>query len=986
MFWLDRFAGSPQRACRVTALSVACCLFVPFFLFSISSSAYSDVPKIIAKESRQIALTDKERAWLEKHPTIRLSYDGYFPPYSFYNDAGELEGLSVDVFRIISNQLGITLDVYPKATWKELYAAAQKREVDAVATMVKRPEREALFAFTKPYVFKSLVIMTREDDSRIERRDDLGGMSVALVKEYQYVKRVLEEYPSVKPYYVDTMLDGLNAVAIGKADAVITFLGGGHYLRTKYTIPNLKFSAIYDRESSLESIAVRGDWPELAAIFDKALKSIPESEMLELQTKWLPVGFLESNIEVELTEQERAWIKEHPVIHLGVDPEFAPFEYIDEETYSGITSDYIKLLNRRLGLNMQIARGLTWKDAVERVKKKELDILPCVGLTEERKAFLNYTRPYISFNRVIITRTDTPFITGPNDIRDRRVAVQLNSSHEGYLKDHTDITPIAYSTLKESLLALSNGKVDAFVGNVASSTYWIRKMNLTNLKVAAPVSQDLQSLHFAVRNDWPELTGILQKGLDSVSDKQRRKISEKWLLLEYEPVVDYWLVGQVSVGFVLLLIMISLWNVQISRQKKVIQLAENEALIANEKLTRMHDELEQLVEIRTSELRESEKNFRQAQKMEALGTLVGGIAHDFNNILAGMLGSIYLVQSSPDDRYLAKKSLSNAYDLGFRAADMIKQLLAFAREEKVSKSMLPLTPFFKEAVKLIRTGVEESIKFNSSSDVDDLFVNANSTQLQQLLFNLVNNARDAVVNLECPEINIRLNQFEADSVFIKQHPEITHAHFAVMEVQDNGEGIPEENLERLFDPFFTTKEVGKGTGLGLAMVYGSVQDHGGILEVESSPGHGSRFKVYLPLEEGGMSQVDQGGDDIHRGCGETILLVDDDLRLQDTTKAILIDLGYQVLVANDGREAVNLYTANPNKVDLVIMDVVMPNMNGPDAAKEMRQVDQKVKVVYLTGYDSKGILTSRLKQSPEVLLNKPCPISYLSRIIREQFD
>jgi len=135
-----------------------------------------------------------------------------------------------------------------------------------------------------------------------------------------------------------------------------------------------------------------------------------------------------------------------------------------------------------------------------------------------------------------------------------------------------------------------------------------------------------------------------------------------------------------------------------------------------------------------------------------------------------------------------------------------------------------------------------------------------------------------------------------------------------------------------------------------------------------------------------MSQIDRGGDDIHRGNGETILLVDDDQHLQDTTKMILINLGYEVLVANDGREAIKLFEAKPDSIDLVIMDVVMPNMNGPEAAKEIRQINQDAKVIYLTGYDSKGVLTSKLKQGPELVLNKPCPIAYLSRMIQEQFD
>ncbi len=442
-----------------------------------------------------------------------------------------MEGLAVDFVRVLTERAGINIETFPNATWKELYVAAQNREVDAVATMVLRPEREQWFLFTKPYIFKSLVIMTRFDYSDILKREDLEGKTIALVKEYQYSKRIIHEFPSVTPYYTDTTLDALNAVSIGKADAAITHMGGGHYLQTKYLLTNLKFAAVYDREPSMESIAVRRDWPELVSILDKALNSLSEYEKLQLQKKWLPVDVLSPNgIMVKLTKIEEAWISNHPEIRLGIDPEFAPFEYIAEDgTYSGIASDYIKLLNKRLGLNMQIVSNLTWEEAVEKARKGEIDVLPSVGMTEERKGFLRYSDPYINFHRVIITRTDTPFLTGLDDIKEMRVAVQANTSHEGYLKDHTAIQPLLYNSLQETLLAVSNGDADALVGNIASATYWIRKMNLTNLKIAAPVSQEIQSLYFAARKDWPELVNIINKGLESIGpgEKTRNTISRE---------------------------------------------------------------------------------------------------------------------------------------------------------------------------------------------------------------------------------------------------------------------------------------------------------------------------------------------------------------------------------------------------------------------------------------------------------------------------
>jgi len=933
-----------------------------------------------------IHLTEEERIWLKQHPVIRFGVDADFPPYEFVDQYNRHAGVSSDYLNALSEVLGVRFERAKDLGWSEVLRQTNDKQIDLIPLVTKSPQRAKYLSFTAPYIRYQIAIVSPQGEAIPQSLADLAGKKVALVKNYFSSKQVVAQQPDIQAYDVNTVIDALKAVAEGKAVAMIADAGTVSFLIRQYALSTLHISGFVDVSVPGFSMGVRSDWPELVTILDKALMAMPFEKQQQILQRWIE-GRHDEGVAIALSRREKAFIKEHPLIRLGIDPEFAPFEYMDEGRYSGMASDYIELLNRRLGLNMQVVKGLSWSEAVEGVKNGKVDLLPTVGMTEARKEFLNYTKPHIHFHRVIITRADLPFITGLDDISKLKVAVQANSSHAGYLKDFTRISPIPFPTLRQSLLALSNGDVDAFVGNIASSAYWIREMNLTNLKVAAPVSQEVQSLHFAVRKDWPELVTILQKGLDTISDKKRREVSEKWLLLKYDPVTDYVLIGQVSLAFMVLLILALLWNLQIRRQKKAVQLAQLEAEVANTKLTRMHKDLEALVETRTAELQASEKGFRQAQKMEALGTLVGGIAHDFNNILAGILGSTYLAKHAEDNPKVVNRSLTMVENLGYRAADMIKQLLAFSRQEDVNKSLLLLNPFYKEAFKLIRVGVDEGIKLNSDISGDEMVVRANSTQLQQLLFNLINNARDAVANEARPEITASLYRFEADEAFINRNPD--HAlgrGFAVMEVQDNGEGIAKENLDRLFDPFFTTKPVDKGTGLGLAMVYGAVKEHGGVLEVESVVGVGSRFKVYLPLEKNAVSYVEREDDEVQRGAGETILLVDDDQPLQTTIKTILTEIGYRVKVASNGREAVDLFAASADTIDLVLTDVVMPDMGGPEAVKEMRRINPHVKVVYLSGYDSRGGLADQLKQSHEILLNKPCSVSQLSRVIREKLS
>ncbi len=264
-------------------------LFFSIFLSSVAAADDFDgaVP-IGNKPDRVVQLTSKEQEWLDNHKRILIAFDGSLPPYSFLNDSGQLEGIAIEVMNTLSKRLGIKFETYPSSTWNKLYEAAATHKVDVVATMVNRPDRTQWFIFTKPYLIKSLVIMTKRDNVTINNRTDLVGKTVTMVKGYQYVDRVIEEFPSIIPYFVDSMLDGLNAVSTEKADAAITFMATASYLQTKYLLTDLKVAAFYDRNSANESIAVRKDWPILVDILQKALNTLSEEEMQNIYAKWVP--------------------------------------------------------------------------------------------------------------------------------------------------------------------------------------------------------------------------------------------------------------------------------------------------------------------------------------------------------------------------------------------------------------------------------------------------------------------------------------------------------------------------------------------------------------------------------------------------------------------------------------------------------------------------------------------------------------------------
>jgi len=378
-----------------------------------------------------------------------------------------------------------------------------------------------------------------------------------------------------------------------------------------------------------------------------------------------------------------------------------------------------------------------------------------------------------------------------------------------------------------------------------------------------------------------------------------------------------------------------------------------------------------------------EQQFQQAQKMEAIGTLVGGIAHDFNNMLAGIIANLYLVQRSIPEMPEVSRKLKSMEQLSFRAADMIQQLLTFARKDEVDIKRLPLTSFIKETFKLLHTSIPENIHLRQDICSDALMVNGDSTQLHQVLLNLINNARDALEGIESPNITLSLRPFSADEDFRRTHPDVPAGKYAHLRVTDNGCGIPAHRTEHLFEPFFTTKEQGKGTGLGLAMVFGAIQSHHGFIHVESAEAVGTTFHVYLPLLGDGKTAGAgrQQEDAVESGDGEWILLVDDDPHVISIGRELLESMGYQVATAHDGVQAIDIFTARENEIALVMMDVVMPAMGGVKAAEKIREIKPDVRILFCTGYDKHASMPERIPDGSTVL-SKPYNIAELSRTIR----
>ncbi|MDX8388879.1 MAG: response regulator, partial [Mariprofundaceae bacterium] len=383
-----------------------------------------------------------------------------------------------------------------------------------------------------------------------------------------------------------------------------------------------------------------------------------------------------------------------------------------------------------------------------------------------------------------------------------------------------------------------------------------------------------------------------------------------------------------------------------------------------------------------SEQKAMEQAFRETQKMEALGTLVGGVAHNFNNILAGITGKLYLARKKASTPEI-EPYLSSIDSLSQQAAEIIAQLMAFSHQGHEQASDFDLNLELKEAYKTAKLGIPEDIRLIEDFSTEGLFVHGNATQLQQVLMNLINNARDAMQRDKNRSIAVSVKSCDENNR-CKLNGEHCNANkgVACLKVEDTGKGMDEETVAKAFDPFFTTKEVGEGTGLGLSMSIGTIQQFGGNIEVKSVLGEGSTFAVYLPLIAQPVKERDESPVAIkEEGAGQLILVVDDEDIIREMMDEILTDFGYRVVTAEDGSKALEAFQAQPNNFSLLLTDLVMPNMDGRELAQEIRSIVPSMPIIFASGYDMKLLDIDMTDFEDAQFITKPVDIAGLNRLI-----
>ena len=379
-----------------------------------------------------------------------------------------------------------------------------------------------------------------------------------------------------------------------------------------------------------------------------------------------------------------------------------------------------------------------------------------------------------------------------------------------------------------------------------------------------------------------------------------------------------------------------------------------------------------------------EQQLFQAQKLEALGTLAGGVAHDFNNLLTGIIGmtELALKDTEPDSQVF--HYISGIPEQGKRGAELIASLMAFSRRAASELQPLALLPLAKETVTVLKRTIPEDVTVQMLWPEQLPVVNADPTQMQQVILNLATNARDAMP--AGGELTIEVGEASLDEEYCRHYAEARPGDYVCLSVRDTGIGMSPEVQDRIFEPFFTTKETGEGTGLGLAMVYGIVKNHNGFVHVCSERGTGTEFGIYLPIaEEQTCGDDEDMAEDIPRG-EETLLLVEDDSTVLSVGRGMLESLGYTVLTARDGEEALDVYGTRPGEIDLVLTDMTMPKMGGGELYEALVQMNPMAKVMLISGYGLKEDVSALQARGLQGFVKKPFNTEGLGKAVRECLD
>ena len=540
----------------------------------------------VGAEERQSAvdLTAVEKRWIKDNPGVAVGGSPDWMPFNFADENGLYEGIANDYLQLIAKKTGISLSV-SIAPWSENLKKLKDNKIDLLGAVYITEERRGYLNFSQPY-FEVLDFFFIRDDVSAKTLDDLKGKRVAIPKGYANIRFLRVNFPDIEIVLVETFGEAIDAVLEHRAELLYDTYGSLIYSIEKKGVNTIvPFKSTSHLGDKYIHIATRKELPELASIIQKGLDAISITERRAISQRWLGRrDDFSNNNEFVVTAQERLWLQKTPVIRFAGDPNWLPYEAFNSEgEYVGIVADYLALIEKKLGINVDIIATESWIDSVAKMKRGEIDVLSETS-DSELKSHLTFTRDYISSPLVIVMSKEASYVEDIDQIEDKTIALIKDYGYVSKIANKYPHVDFAYvDSIQEGLSAVSTGKVDALVATLAQASYHISELSMNNIRIVGKTEFNTK-LAFGMREGFLPLQAMFDRALDDITPDEKQQIMKKWGKHKYAEKIDYRLLLQVACVFLLIIIFTLYWNRKLAREVALRKVAEEQTRILIDKI------------------------------------------------------------------------------------------------------------------------------------------------------------------------------------------------------------------------------------------------------------------------------------------------------------------------------------------------------------------------------------------------------------------